>query len=89
MKSYLALGLFVLGALILFERGLHSVGQEKAKLLAEREDLFKRKVAAQKARGELEKIIASQNDPEWIEQTLMKVLGLVPEGYKKIVFLEE
>jgi hypothetical protein len=31
----------------------------------------------------------SQSDPDWVELTLMKGLGLVPEGQKKIYFSNE
>jgi len=30
--------------------------------------------------------IHSQNDPEWVELTLMRRLGLVPEGQMKVYF---
>ncbi len=33
--------------------------------------------------------IDSQSDPAWVELTLMKVLGLVPEGYSKVYFYTE
>jgi hypothetical protein len=34
----------------------------------------------------LEQQLQSQNDPAWIELTLMKVLGTVPEGQQKVYF---
>lgn len=37
-------------------------------------------------KSELELQINSQSDPLWVEMTLMKGLGLVPEGKKKIHF---
>lgn len=30
---------------------------------------------------------ASQNDPEFLELLLMKKLGVVPEGFKKVIFV--
>jgi len=42
---------------------------------------------AEKVRLELE--IHSQSDPLWIRMTLMKGLGLVPEGQKKVLFQED
>jgi len=33
--------------------------------------------------------IDSQSDPDWIQLTLMKVLGLVPEGQSKVYFYNE
>lgn len=31
----------------------------------------------------------SFNDPAWVELTLMRVLGMVPEGYTKIYYKEK
>lgn len=42
---------------------------------------------AEKERLELE--IHSQSDPLWIQLALMKGLGLVPEGQKKVLFQED
>ena len=42
----------------------------------------KRKIISENA--ELHQQLNSQSDPLWIEMTLMKGLGLVPEGQKKI-----
>lgn len=41
---------------------------------------------AMEAQEELNLRIASQNDPGWIEQVLMRDLGVVPEGYIKVHF---
>lgn len=41
---------------------------------------------AEKGRLELE--IHSQSDPLWIQLALMKGLGLVPEGQRKVLFQE-
>ena len=42
---------------------------------------------AEKSLLELE--IQSQSDPLWIRLALMKGLGLVPEGQKKVLFQED
>ena len=51
---------------------LKNLQQEKAAVLTEREDL------------QLQ--IQSQTDPAYIEMTLMKGLGMVPEGQHKVYF---
>jgi hypothetical protein len=33
--------------------------------------------------------ISSQNDPAWVELTLMKQLGVVPDGQRKVYFKKE
>ncbi len=47
------------------------------------------KVTASHEREDLLRQIDSQSDPAWIELILMKGLGLVPEGHKKIYFHKE
>lgn len=51
---------------------LHSLQEEKASLLQEKEDLLLQ--------------VNSQSDPAWIQLTLQKGLGLVPEGQLKVYF---
>lgn len=57
------------------EMQLYALQSEKQRLLEEKEDLKLQ--------------ISSQKDPEWIELTLMKGLGLVPEGQLKVYFTKD
>ena len=41
------------------------------------------------SREDLQLQLDSQTDPAWIELTLMKQLGVVPEGHKKVCFQNE
>lgn len=54
---------------------LHLLNEEKIALLQKNEDLL------------LE--VNSQSDPAWIELTLMKGLGLVPEDQQKVYFYSD
>lgn len=54
---------------------LHSFEGEKERALMEREDLMLQ--------------INSQSDPSWIQMTLMKGLGVVPEGQTKVYFKKD
>lgn len=50
-------------------------------------DVISRDTRAQLAlREDLTDQVESQNDPAWVEMTLMRVLGLVPEGQSKVYF---
>ena len=49
-------------------------------------ELSAQKEGALQEREDLLLQIKSQNDPAWIEMTLMKSLGVVPEGQKKVYF---
>ena len=55
-------------------------------LMARFEELTTQKEEVLKEREDLVLEIKSQNDPAWIEMTLMKSLGVVPEGQKKVYF---
>lgn len=55
-------------------------------LLGKIRQLSELKEKALLEKSELELQINSQSDPLWVEMTLMKGLGLVPEGKKKIHF---
>lgn len=70
--------------------------QTSRKLLRAIEKLSSRKNELQKAicmaeneQEELKLQVLSQSDPAWIELSLIKGLGLVPEGYTKIYFEED
>jgi hypothetical protein len=59
-------------AILALESHLQQLHSEKQQLLQEKEDL--------------QLNINSQSDPAWVELTLMKGLGLVPEGQVKVYF---
>ena len=54
---------------------LDALNREKTALLQNKEDLLLQ--------------INSQSDPAWIQLTLMKGLGLVPEGQMKVYFYSD
>jgi hypothetical protein len=76
--------LFILICSIVYERAVRSINENKRELLKKLEELEEEKKNLLKWQEELQLQINSQNDPEWIELTLMKNLGLVPEGQYKI-----
>ena len=57
------------------DKHLCTLNDKKEALLQEKEDLLLQ--------------INSQSDPAWIQLTLMKGLGLVPEGQLKVYFYSE
>ena len=61
--------------IVLMKRQLSFLEEDKDKLLSAKEDFLLR--------------IDSQNDPTWVEQVLMKELGVVPNGYLKVYFKRE
>lgn len=73
---------------------LYSEGINK-KILVDRElhekilDFETRKALALEIQNDLKEQIQSQNDPAWIELTLMKGLGVVPEGQTKVYFNDQ
>ncbi len=79
---------FLLLAAILFERALTGALLERAQLLEESVQVSKQLVAAKSVNAELKATLAGSEDPQWVELALMRVLGLVPDGYQKILFKE-
>ena|SRR5437899_5815824 len=79
---------------VLFSYGLYSHGVQKKKdVLAELQgrflELHGEKQLAIATQEELRLQVQSQDDPAWIEMTLMKGLGLVPEGQRKVYFQKQ
>lgn len=48
----------------------------------------KKKLAVEK-KDYLQQMIQSKDDPDFISLTLIKVLGVIPEGQKKVIFTPE
>lgn len=78
--------LFILLCFILFEQGMKRRDQDFTKLSNQLVQLQQEKDKAIKIRDDLTLQINSESDPAWIELTLMKELGVVPEDYIKVFF---
>jgi hypothetical protein len=89
IKNYLPLIAVVCTTAILYERGLKPIHEDYEKLTEQRKTIQKEYAAALKKKGELEQEIMSQSDPGWVSLTLIKVLGVVPEGSEKVYFKTE
>ena len=77
---------FVLGCYLAYENGMRTWDKEHAKLLNSYIALTLEKELCGTIQEDLLLQINSQSDPAWVELVLMKVLGLVPEGKKKVYF---
>lgn len=80
LVAYLALGV------ILFEWNIRQVDKQADKFIAEKNRLEKAISEKRYEQARLSEMIMSESDPQWIELTLMRVLGVIPEGTKKIYF---
>lgn len=69
-----------------YERGLQTIEIAFAKLHQQYAELLNEEKKALALNQDYTLQINSQSDPEWIELTLMKGLGLVPEDQVKVVF---
>lgn len=78
--------LFLLGCYLFYERGMELREADYSKLLKQYKELQIEEKKALSRRENLILQINSQSDPAWVELTLMKVLGLVPEEQIKVVF---
>lgn len=78
--------LFFLLVLFVYDKASSKRLIEKQKLEAKLSSLCEQKKLGIEKREILKRQLLSQNDPKWIELVLIKELGLVPEGQKKVVF---
>ena len=78
--------LFFLICLFAYDQASRKKEREKAHLRAKLTEVTAAKEEAAALKQELESKVASFDDPAWIEMTLMRGLGLVPEGQTKVVF---
>jgi hypothetical protein len=78
----------ILGVAIFYERALFSIHQEKEKLQLQKAEIATQKESVLARKMQLELQIMSQSDPRWITLTLIRVLGVVPEGETKYYFKE-
>jgi hypothetical protein len=78
---------------LLCASGYHIASQHQQLLLHELSnrylELKLQKERAQRRQEELIAQIGSQADPAWIEQILMKALGVTPDGETKVYFQGE
>lgn len=78
--------LFALICYMLFEQGMRKRNGDYDLLSQQLSVLQKEKQKALALQEDLLLQINSQSDPAWVELTLMKGLGMVPEGQTKYYF---
>lgn len=78
--------LFALLCFYGYEKGFERIKSEYALLHEKYENLHNDRDKALSYQEELRLHLNSQNNPEWIELTLMKELGLIPQGQTKVIF---
>lgn len=81
--------LFALFCYVCYEQGIKNRDKDFVKLKQQYQKLHLAKTHAVEQQIHLTGVIQSQSDPAWTELTLMKNLGVVPEGYKKVFFSSE
>lgn len=86
LKSWWTI-LFILLCFFAYDQTIKRRNREELKLRVKFEELSQNKKEALALQEELKGQIASQGDEDWIEMTLMRCMGLVPEGQKKVHFI--
>ncbi len=79
---------FALLCFICYEQGIKIRNEQYHAFSKQLQELKNETQRALALQTELSAQIQGQNDNEWIELLLMKELGVVPEGYKKIYFIK-
>lgn len=77
---------FLFACAIIYEQGLKERDLVYQQLTEQQTSLTQEKQEALKEQQNLQLQINSQSDLAWVELTLMKGLGLVPEGQQKVYF---
>lgn len=85
LKSWWVI-LFILACYMAYERGIRKTQGQYEQLVKQHQELQAELRESLTLQEELILQINSQSDPAWVELTLMKGLGLVPEGQTKIFF---
>ncbi len=80
---------FAIVTFALYEQASCRLMKGIEKLSIRAQDLENAICKAEKKQTELRLQVASQNDPQWIELSLIMGLGLVPDGYTKIYYTNE
>jgi hypothetical protein len=80
--------LFVLTVSLLYKKSVHAKTTLHQTLFEKRCDLERQKNKALTEKEELLLKLSSQSDPYWMEMTLMRGLGVVPEGQIKVLFVD-
>jgi hypothetical protein len=80
--------LFLMLSSIVFEQAMQRSQREYLKLYGKLSELTAAKEEALVKQEDLQLKVDSLSDPAWMELSLMKVLGLVPEGHVKVLFVE-
>lgn len=79
---------FALLCFICYEQGIKRQNVQFQALMKQLGELQNEKASAMSHYAELSAEILSQQDPDWIELILMKELGVIPEGQRKVFFNE-
>lgn len=85
-KETLSLIAYIVLCVIVFEWNVNQVDLQAEKFISEKSRLETAIVEKKNEQVRLNEMIMSESDPQWIELTLMRVLGVIPEGTKKIYF---
>lgn len=86
MKKYIGIVALFIAVAIVYERNYHKISLEVEILSAQKYEIAELIKGAQTRKKNLDMQIMSQSDPRWITLTLMRVLGVVPEGETKLYF---
>lgn len=86
LSSFVWPVLFMLACYLAYEHGMRTWSKEYAMLKSHYMELEEEKQKLLSIQEDLALQINSQSDPAWVELTLIKGLGLVPEGQTKVYF---
>lgn len=81
--------LFCAGSFWVYAEAMHKKRGDEISLQQQMEMMLKQKQSLLEQYEDLKLQVNSQQDPAWVELTLMKELGVVPKGHVKVFFQPE
>lgn len=77
---------FTLSCYALYERASSNQSEAYSLIASQYAQCLEEQQRAEARFLRLQRQVESQNDPRWVEMTLMKELGMVPKGQTKVYF---
>lgn len=82
-------GVFFIFCFILYDQSIKAANRQVLDLQCRYTDISTKQKQLLQENQDLSARLTSCQDPSWIEQLLIKELGVVPKGYMKVYFKKE
>jgi len=88
-KQWLWIIVLTIVSFALYEQACKQIEKDISSLQYQIDDLENTIAQEMQLQQDLARAVASQNDPAWVELCLIRGLGVVPQGYTKVVVTQQ